>query len=128
MTTVYAPRSGPGSSGTALWSILVIILVAIAALWFFGHERHRALTRDTRDTTDAVAAKVDGAVDKLTDKRTLQKADTRLKAVGSAASSALSKAGTAASSAISETSEDIKAAAARQKQQDAEHGTSSATP
>ena len=117
--------SSPRSSGNAILTLLVIAIIIVGGIWLINRHSHETVGDRIGNAIDAAPAKVDNAADELTDKDTYRKTGDQLQDAGAAASSALSKAGAATSSAISQTSADLKAAADKQKEQNAERSASS---
>ncbi len=96
--------------------IILLLIVAVGGVWYYNKTHVVTAGEHVGEAIDAIPS----AVSKATDKDTLDKIGDALKDTGHAASSALSKTGQAASSAVSETSADVKAAADKQKKQNAE--------
>ncbi len=99
--TVYYP-SERSNAGAVILVLIIAAVLVLGVLWFIGHRAHEA----PRDTLLPAAAS--GA-----------SASSGLSQASHAAASALSKASVAASTVASEASADIKAAANKQKQQEA---------
>ena len=114
------------SSGNAILTLLVIAIIIVGGIWLLNRHSHETVGDRIGNAIDAAPAKFDDAADELTDKDTYRKTGDQLQDAGAAASSALSKAGAATSSAISATSADLKAAADKQKEQNAEASSSKA--
>lgn len=110
----------------ALLTLLIIAIIIVGGIWLLNRHGHETVGDRIGSAIDSVPAKVDHAGDELTDKDNLRKTGDDLKDAGAAASSALSKAAVATSTAISQTSADIKAAADKQKEQNAEASSSKA--
>ena len=124
MTDPYPRRS---TAGQTLFALLVVIAIVVVVLWFIGRRHHETAGEALGNAVDNVPAQVDKAGDAVTDPATLDKAGDDLNKTGHDAASALSKAGVATSTAISQTSEDIKAAVDKQKQQNAEKSADNAS-
>jgi len=103
----------------------VLLLVVFAAAWLLNRHDPRTAEEKLGDAIDSGAATVASATSDLTDGAAASSAGTALSRAGAATTSAVSKAGDAASSVLSEASEDVKAAADRQKRQDREEARSS---
>ena len=118
------------SPGNAILTLLIIAIIIVGGIWLLNRHSHETVGDRIGNAIDAAPAKFDDAADhaadELTDKDTYRKTGDDLKDAGAAASSALSKAAAATSTAISQTSADIKAAADKQKEQNAEASSSKA--
>ncbi len=123
MSTTTSPHRSPGN---ALLTLLIIAIIIVGGIWLLNRHSHETVGDRIGNAIDAAPAKFDDAADELTDKDTYRKTGDQLQDAGAAASSALSKAGAATSQAISQTSADLKAAADKQKEQNAEASSSKA--
>jgi len=111
--------------GRLLSIVAVLLLIVFAAAWLLNRHDHRTPEEKLGAAIDSGAATVASATSELTDSSTVSSAGTALSRAGEATTSAVTKAGDAASSVLSEASEDVKAAADRQKQQEREEARSS---
>ena len=120
MSVSYSERS---RLGDILLMILIIVVVAWGALWFFNRPAGRELNSKVDHAITSLPAKIDHISDGRATSRDI---DRKLDKAGASASSALSKAANAASAAVSETAADIKAATDKQKQQNAARASKTA--
>lgn len=112
--STHAKRNG----GSLLLFLLLAVLI-IGGIWLYNKQHSETIGDHIGGAIDAVPAVVGKAADEVTDKENYDKAGDAIEEAGDKAGSALSKAGKATSEVVSETSADVKAAADKQKQQDA---------
>ena len=115
--TEYSRGSGVGR----FLLIILLLILAVAGVWYYNKTHVVTAGDHVGKAIDAIPAAVSKAADEAHDNDNLDKVGDALKDTGQAASSALSKTGEVTSRAVSETSADIKAAAEKQKKQNAEH-------
>ncbi len=104
--------------GPGLLAVLLIAVLIVGGIWLYNRHNSETIGDHIGSAIDAVPVVVEKAADEVTDKDNYTEAGQAIENAGDKAGSALSKAGKATSEAVRETSNDIDAAADKQKQQD----------
>ena len=114
-TTTTNSRNG----GLSFLGLFLVILLLIGGIWLYNRHHSATIGDHIGNAIDEAPAVIGKAADEVTDKDNYAKAGDSIEKAGDKAGHALSKAGAATSEAVSETSADLKAAADKQKAQDA---------
>ncbi|MDV6332242.1 hypothetical protein [Asticcacaulis sp. 201] len=110
---------GPGL-GRFLLLIVLVLILAVAGVWFYNKSHSVTVGDRVGKVIDELPVGASKAADELKDSPALAKAGDAIKESGHAASSALSKTGAATERVVTDAKEDVKAAADKQKENNAD--------